>query len=154
MPWPPGRSAGSSPRRGPRRPRALLAHAAGRRDPATSASDAPDPQDRAVGRARVPEVDAREDRPRVIALRVEERLRDLPLAGAGGLQMRQVMEARLGPRNQLAVLVEERRHRGLEALGIPAVLVRTRSLGHLRALIDALRRLFPVLLRSEEHTSE
>src|SRR5512140_1951693 len=109
--------------------------------------DAPDPQDRAVGRARVPEVDAREDRPRVIALRVDEGLRDLPLARAGGLQPRQVMKARLGPRDELAEFVEERRHRGLEALRIPPALVRARGLGPLRHPPDALRRLFPVLLR-------
>src|ERR1019366_7605581 len=134
-PWPPGRSAGSSPARGLQRPRALAASAAGRRSPANSDSDSPDPQDRPVRRTPVPEVDAREDRPDVIALRIEERLRHLPLARAGVLEVRQMVKPRLGSRNQLAILVEKRRHRGLEALRVPAARGRNSELGCLWALV-------------------
>src|ERR1019366_1079424 len=150
--WPPGRSAGSSPVRGLRRPQALLAPAAGRRNRANSGSDTPDPQDRTVRRAAVPKIDAGKDRPCVIALRIEQGLRDLPLPVARGSQIRQVVQPCLGSRKELSVAVEELGHRGLEALVIPAGFAFTafpgftRSLPGLRALMSASGRLLPVFL--------
>src|SRR5260370_42524818 len=68
---------------------------------------------------RVAEVDVTGDGPEVVALRVEEGLAYLPGAVAGALDVGELVAARLGGEEQLAVLGEERRRLGLEALGVP-----------------------------------